>query len=153
MSSIGNQVCVGGGQRSYSDLVSTPNAVQTILSAFGYTYNVNDPLAYVYPLIIAQNNNIAGKYGKGFTPAIMEACLRTRSMLFCNDSPGDCLYKNLSVGTSKGTSIGVGLAAAGIGDLGAAFGIGGLGTVVSDIAAIFEGHSNAEAAQTNSLCG
>lgn len=75
------QFCIGGG------CVPTSSNPQEWLSAFGYTFNPDDPLTQVYRDLIAQSP--ASLQSIPAWAALAEACMRSRALLFCNQTPGD----------------------------------------------------------------
>jgi hypothetical protein len=158
----GNVICVGGGENSAS---SYSTSALAYVAGFGYTWNSADPLASVYPLIMSQYRP-TGQAAGGAWDALCEACMRTRTMLFCNKVPNDCGSGDVnpltSVNTAKQLSgLGISGASTGIG-IANAFGAGissvagsiipGIGIALSAILQIFQNHAAAEAKQANVLC-
>jgi hypothetical protein len=129
--------CIGGG------CVPTSTSVEAWLSAFGYTYEENDPLATDYANLIAQSPsafNSGGLYSAW--PALAEACMRSRAMLFCNSSPGDS-------GSTQATSSTSDLLEQ-AGEQAASL-VPVAGQVLSDVLEVFQAHAAAEKAQATAL--
>jgi hypothetical protein len=160
-------LCVGGGGNC--NPFEGTATVQDYLNGFGYTYNPNDPLASVYPQIISQNTPkslVNTKFAKGFA-IFAEACLRSRTLLYCNRTPGDgttpasvsssaaALRVDSQLGLSA-AGIGVGIASklgAITGGLAGALGAAtaGAGIAIGVLLQIYANHAAAVARQANAL--
>jgi hypothetical protein len=144
--------CIGGG------CVPTTTSVQAWLSAFGYEYDENDPLAQDYANVIAEApSDVRG----AVWDALCEACMRARAMLFCNSTPGDsgttqsAAASSNALGVSLGKSLGteeqigsdaataLGIAVPGVGAI--------AGAALDEVLSIFAAHAKAEEAQSNAL--
>lgn len=145
--------CIGGG------CVPTSTDPSAWVSAFGYTYNPSDPLASVYGDLIANAPN--GLTAQLAWKALAEACMRTRAMLFCNQTPGDSgsTYSSSNNSNLLGVSVQLGQSGAALGEgvagvaatsaLGAA--TAGVGIVFSALLSAIQAHAQAEARQANAL--
>ena len=160
-------VCIGGGGgcNPYSSGTST----QEFLSAFGYTYNPNDPLDLQYNDIATQYQPPAlfnTKFSAGFLNHA-KACMRSRSLLFCKATPGDCggtqsvVGKLPSLSSTQVAGQIAGLGIQGGSTIASVLGAGGallsgvtLGATaaLSVILQVFQAHAAAVTAQANSLC-
>lgn len=157
------QFCIGGG------CVPTTTHVSAWVEAFGYSYDANDPLLSTYRDLIAQSP--VAHYNNAAWEALAEACMRTRALLFCNQSPGDAGSTNATAQQSnllpalgvaqQGISVGLNSAAQSasqgatgivgtIGKLAGPIGIG-VSLVFSEILSAFEHHAQAVKAQANAL--
>lgn len=140
-------ICVGGGETSASAF--STNA-QDYVQGFGFNWNPNDPFASVYPLILSVYRP-PGHLSGGSWDALAEACMRTRTMLFCNKVPYDCLSGPVAAGTGNEKLIS---AASGIGvSVASVFvPLPGVGQLINGIIGTFAAHAQAEAKQSNTLC-
>src|SRR5271154_6018988 len=157
----GTNVCVGGGQHAAS---SYATSAQAYVTAFGYTYNSSDPFASIYMLVLSQFRPV-GQAAGGAWDALSEACMRTRNLLFCNNTPDDCgssFAASSALGTLRlGSGIGLSGASAGIGIANAAgagissiagAAIPAVGAILSAVLSVYQKHVAAEAAQEGQLC-
>lgn len=151
-------VCIGGGE---TDVFSS--SAQDYVTKFGYLWNPSDPFAVVYPLILNQYRPSGQKAG-GPWDALAEGCMRTRAILFCNKTPGDCAVASSSapsLGTLTGVSVASKLGTTAASVVGGIAGVAsvtgpiaaGVGIAVSTILQVFQAHAAAEARQSTALCG
>lgn len=156
--STSTNVCIGGGE---TDVFSS-NA-QDYVTKFGYLWNPSDPFAVAYPLIINQYRPSGQKPG-GPWDALAEGCMRTRAILFCNKTPGDCASYSSgapSLGTIQGVSAAAKIGTTATSVIGSIAGIAsvtgpiaaGVGIAVSEILQVFQAHAAAEQRQSTALCG
>lgn len=156
--------CIGGGgQDGWLSL-----SASEILNAFGYAYDSSDPLTYTYPIVAKRYNPYAsGSKWYGPFNNFAEACMRSRAILFCNQSPGDCGVSSQSLeasntaqfvgqigstGIEAAQTVGTlakltGTAASILGSVTA-----GAGFVLSAIVSAFQRHAQAVANQSHALC-
>lgn len=112
--------------------------VQEWLAITGHTYDPNDPLTSVYQSVAANNNPSHAPSGN---PALIEACLRVRGMIYWKNSYGDC-----------GTATRVAPSATQIAGV-ATKGIPVIGSVISNILGLFgAGHAQAVATEQSTIC-
>lgn len=137
--------------------------IDTLMQAWGVTYDPNDPYASAYQAAINKARPYAGKkpYEKGGNwDLFAEMCLRARSMFFAESKVGDCGSQTASGGNLAGTVGGLALSGAQIGEgiagvalssaLGAA--TAGIGLVLGPILSIFTHHAQAVAQEKKALC-
>src|SRR5271156_5251788 len=124
----GSEICVGGGQHAASSYSINP---QDYVVGFGFSWNSADIYAPIYSLILSQYRPVGQLAGNAWD-ALCIACMRTRSMLFCNNTADDCgVTPNLAGGLTALRS------ASGLGLSGASAGIGianALGAGISSVA-------------------
>ena len=146
--------------------------MEQYVEAFGYAYNANDSLQDQYASVlaaIAASDNIPSSEQSAWK-SLGEACMRTRSLLYCSNTPGDCTTTKQSVNAAAASNLASvsqvgGLAKTGIGATGTILGATGIasgvvlsgitlgaGIILTAILTIFENHAAAEAKQANALC-
>jgi hypothetical protein len=164
---MGPCVCIGGGGNC--DPLSAGTTTKQFLAAFGFLYDPNDPLSSIYPSIITSNTPQTlqrGKFATGYAQ-FAEACLRARTLLYCNKVPGDGTTPTALTGSLAGirATAGLGITSAGLGisvasklgtissGLSSALGLAtaGAGIAVGVILQIFQNHAAAVQAQANAL--
>lgn len=145
------QFCIGGGCEP------TETDVSAWLAAFGYQYDPNDPLGQDYKNVIAEAPSATRS---AVWDALAEACMRSRAMLFCNQTPGDSGTTQSAAASSN--ALGVSLSQ----NLSTEAQVGGLaanalqavpvvgqiaGPALQEILSLFQHHAQAEAAQSGAL--
>lgn len=150
-------VCVnGGGGCSVRN-----TTVQEYLTGFGVAYNPSDQLPYA--VVLAAHTPAGIGEFLNFYKALGEACLRSRGLLFCNKTPGDCGSLSRASGINPivissqlgGTGISEGsqlLSALGVASPVIGVATAGAGLALTAVLQIFQAHAQAEQQQTTALC-
>lgn len=134
------------------------------LSAFGLSQPANDPMAQVYPLLLARFRPSQNSVG-GTWDAYCTACMIAGGLLYFKKTPGDCggaAAKASGGGSLKGIATGASIAASALGTAGAIASMGalsiagaatgGVAMILGAVAAIFQHHSAAVAQEQDVNC-